>query len=107
VSQLVMRWDDQLADRLAAENLFRDRSKDRRRAELAALRLKYGPCTPAPGFDVVENALRGQWTMRCERGNLQAAITLAPTTPPRVQSLEVRPAPATPPAAGACAPQED
>jgi hypothetical protein len=102
VSQLVARWDDQLADRIAAGNLFLDRSKERRRAELDALHDTYGACTPGSGFDTVENALRGQWTMACERGNLQVAITLAPTMPPRVQYLAVRPTPATLPRTDAC-----
>src|SRR5713226_1702016 len=34
VSKLIVRWDDKLADSLAAENLFLDQSKDRRRAEI-------------------------------------------------------------------------
>ena len=34
VSRLVVQWDDALADRIAAENLFLDRSKDRRRKEI-------------------------------------------------------------------------
>ena len=34
--------------------------------------------------------------MTCERGRLQVAITLAPTMPPTVQFLTVRPAPAQP-----------
>ena len=34
VSKLVVRWDDALADKIAAENLFLDRSKDRRRKEI-------------------------------------------------------------------------
>jgi hypothetical protein len=29
--------------------------------------------------------------MKCDRGTLQVAITLAPTMPPRVQMLEVAP----------------
>jgi hypothetical protein len=37
----------------------------------------------------VENALRGDWTMTCERGRLRAAITLAPTNPPSVQFMSV------------------
>ena len=47
VSRLIMKWDDALADRIAAENLFLDRSKDRRRGEIEGLRAKtrrlYGP----------------------------------------------------------------
>src|SRR5262249_10239198 len=61
VSRLVAAWDDALADRMAAENLFLDRSKERRRAELDELHAKVGACTmPAERIDSVENALRGQ-----------------------------------------------
>jgi len=103
VSKLIVRWDDKLADSLAAENLFLDQSKDRRRATIGRLQSTVGVCrADAAAFDNVENALRGQWTMSCERGKLQVAITLAPTMPPRVQFLEVRPAPVTTPRANAC-----
>jgi CubicO group peptidase (beta-lactamase class C family) len=102
VSKLVVRWDDALADKIAAENLFMDRSKDRRRKEIDDLRAQVGACSAPTKFDVVENALRGQWTMSCERGALQVAITLAPTIPPGVQYLVVRPAPAQAPPAGPC-----
>lgn len=91
VSRLILGWDDTLADSLAAVNLFRDRSRDRRRAELTKLLSQVGPCRTGTGFDVVENALRGQWTMPCERGALRVSITLAPTMPPAVQYLEVTP----------------
>ena len=89
VTRLVERWDDPLADRIAAENLFLDQSKDRRRRAVEALRAKVGTCRPDGPFEV-ENALRGQWTLSCERGTLRAAITLAPTMPPLVQFLSVR-----------------
>jgi N-acyl-D-amino-acid deacylase len=89
VSSLVREWDDGLADRIAAGNLFLDRSKERRRAELEDLRARLGTCAPASNFDNVENALRGQWIMSCERGRARVSITLAPTMPPRVQFLEV------------------
>jgi CubicO group peptidase (beta-lactamase class C family) len=97
VSRLVASWDDRLADSLAAENLFLDQSKDRRRAEIERLRATVGACTPGSGtFDSIENAMRAQWTMSCERGKLEVAITLAPSMPPKVQFLSVRPAPAIP-----------
>jgi len=102
VSKLISRWDDALADKIAAENLYLDRSKDRRHGEMDGLREKLGACRAPASFDVVENALRGQWTMSCERGALQVAITLAPTMPPAVQYLAVRPAPAQPSPAGPC-----
>jgi Beta-lactamase len=96
VSELVAGWRDDLADRIAAQNLFLDRSKDRRRREIEDLRTKVGACKTPDRFDYVENALRGQWTLACERGNLQVGITLAPTMPPRVQALVVRLAPQQP-----------
>jgi len=94
VSRLVDRWNDALADDIAAENLFMDTSKDRRRAEIDRVRGSLGACTPPASFDFVQNALRGGWTMTCERGKILTIITLAPTMPPKVQSLRVMPAPA-------------
>ncbi len=102
VSRLVASWDDRLADSIAAENLFLDQSKDRRRAAIEGLRATVGACTPGSGFDTVENALRGSWTMSCEKGKLEVSITLAPTLPPTVQFLSVRPAPGPPPRTDAC-----
>jgi CubicO group peptidase (beta-lactamase class C family) len=91
VNRLLGRWDDALAESLAAENLFLDETKDRRRAAIEALLAERGACHANDDFDV-ENALRGQWTLSCEKGSpLLVSITLAPTTPPRVQYLSVRP----------------
>jgi CubicO group peptidase (beta-lactamase class C family) len=89
VTRLVLEWNDRLADSIAAVNLFLDRSRDRRKAEIANFKAQVGPCRAGTGWDVVENALRGQWTLPCERGALRVSITLAPTMPPLVQYLEV------------------
>jgi CubicO group peptidase (beta-lactamase class C family) len=102
VSKLVVQWDDPAAERIAADNLFLDRTKERRRAEIDALRSQVGMCSMPERFDTVENALRGDWTMACERGKLHVAITLAPTTPPTVQYLSVRRAPEQPVRASTC-----
>jgi hypothetical protein len=89
VSRLVVTWDDQLADSVAAMNLYRDEAKERRQRAIASLMAEVGPCRNEGPF-AVENALRGQWMMQCERGRLRVAITLAPTMPPKVQYLSVR-----------------
>jgi hypothetical protein len=101
VSSLIDRWDDRIADRIAAVNLFLDVSRDRRKREIEGLRERVGACRPDGDFDV-ENALRGQWTMACERGRVRVAITLAPTIPPKVQYLAVTPVPGDRPRQGAC-----
>jgi hypothetical protein len=89
VSRLVMHWSDALADSIAAVNLFLDQSRDRRRAHVDSVLAKVGPCRAATGFDLVENALRGQWTLPCEHGFARIYITLAPTMPPTVQLMTV------------------
>src|SRR5205085_7110625 len=95
VTRLVTAWNDDLARSIAADNLFLDRSIDRRANEVAALREKVGVCASGSGFGYVENALRGQWIIRCERGRLLASITLAPVIPARVQYMEFSLAPAS------------
>jgi CubicO group peptidase (beta-lactamase class C family) len=95
VTRLVMAWDDNLARTIAADNLFLDRSIDRRAREVAALRERVGACSIGSGFGYVENALRGQWIIPCERGGVRASITLAPVLPVKVQHMELTMAPAS------------
>jgi len=91
VTRLVQRWSAPLADSLAAMNLFRDESADRRAAQIAQLRDAAGGSCVNEGPFVVENALRGRWKMRCATGDLVVRITLAPTEPAQVQFLSVTP----------------
>jgi CubicO group peptidase (beta-lactamase class C family) len=93
VDALVASWDDAAAERLAAVNLFLDRDRERRRAEFAQLRAEVGACRDEGGWVSIENRLRGDWLLRCERGDLIASVTLAPIEPPKVQHLELRRAP--------------
>lgn len=88
VTQLVMKWDDALATRIAADNLFLDETMVRRAARMKELNARHGACSAATTIDA-ENALRGRWRMPCERGWLDVIITLAPTMPPRVQFIAV------------------
>lgn len=89
VTQLILKWDDALATRIAADNLFLDETLARRAARIRELQAKHGVCSPASTIDA-ENALRGRWRMKCERGWLDLGITLAPTTPPLVQFIGVQ-----------------
>lgn len=91
VTSLVNAWSAPLADSLAAMNLFRDESAERRAAQLAQVRDAAGGSCAEEGPFVVENALRGAWRLRCARGDLVVRITLAPTEPAAVQFLSVAP----------------
>jgi CubicO group peptidase (beta-lactamase class C family) len=90
VTQLVTRWDDALAQRIAADNLFMDEPAERRRKRYGEMVQKHGACRAAEPINA-ENALRGDWRVPCERGWLNVGITLAPTAPvPLVQALSVQ-----------------
>ena len=93
VSRLFASWDDGVIEPVASVNLFLDRSKERRRAEFEALRSRLGACRADAAFEFVENALRGDWLLRCERGRARVSVTLAPTLPPTIQYMEIREAP--------------
>jgi CubicO group peptidase (beta-lactamase class C family) len=89
VTRLVQRWQQPLADSIAAMNLYLDESAPRRSAAIAKLvESAGGDCRPE-GPMLAENALRGAWKLRCTRGALRVAITLAPTEPARVQQFTV------------------
>jgi CubicO group peptidase (beta-lactamase class C family) len=89
VSQLITKWDDSLARRIAADNLFLDVAADVRAGRWRELATTHGACRPGGAIEP-ENALRGRWRMNCERGWLDVNITLAPTSPPRVQLINVQ-----------------
>lgn len=91
VSRLIVKWNDSLADSLAAMNLYLDEPKPRRQAAIEKLRVAAGDNCKTEGDFVALNALRGSWRMRCASGDLRVTITLAPTEPATVQSLTVTP----------------
>jgi CubicO group peptidase (beta-lactamase class C family) len=93
VTRLVQRWEQPLADSVAAMNLFLDESAPRRATAIARLVEGAGGSCRPEGAMWAENALRGQWKLRCATGALRIGITLAPTEPARVQQFTVMPFP--------------
>ena len=90
VSQLIIKWDEHLANRIAADNLFLDVAAEVRSGRWKALAEQHGTCRPGTSL-IPENALRGEWRLMCDRGWLNVFITLAPTMPPKVQLISVNP----------------
>ena len=91
VTRLINAWDGDLADSLAAMNLYLDEAKPRRRATIERLVAQAGGSCRPEGEILAQNALRGAWRLRCASGDLRVRITLAPTKPATVQFLEVVP----------------
>ena len=90
VSQLIVKWDESLANKIAADNLFLDVAAEVRANRWKELAQQHGTCRPATSINP-ENALRGEWRMMCDRGWLNVFITLAPTMPPKVQLININP----------------
>ena len=90
ISQLIIKWDDALANRITADNFFMDAPAEARKTRWEALAKDHGVCRPASSIEP-ENALRGSWQMKCDRGWLDVGITLAPTTPPKIQAIAIAP----------------
>ena len=86
VNRLVSAWDDAEAKALGAENFFLDSSLEERRKGLQELRTRHGACRSEGPLETV-NALRGRWTLRCERGTVRFFATVAPTG--KLQQLDV------------------
>jgi len=86
VNGLLTGWNDDAARKLGAENFFLDTALETRRKEFADLRTRHGVCRPKGPLDA-QNALRGHWTLRCERGTVRLFATVAP--PGKLQQLDV------------------
>lgn len=80
---------DPLQGRLAM-NFLMDRSAANWAAEFASIKQQLGRCTSAePLF--ATGALSTSFRWNCERGKLDGQILLAPTNPPTLQALRLRP----------------
>lgn len=93
-------WDDAAFASLAADNLALDSPPAARQKAIEQTKSEFGACR-ADGDVQPENWLRGKFRMRCEKGALDVSFTLAPTSPPKLQSLRIEP---PHPAAATCAP---
>jgi CubicO group peptidase (beta-lactamase class C family) len=89
IARLVNRWDDQEAEALAADNLYKDTPKARRREQLEKIRAGIGACR-APGGVEAENWLRGRFVIPCEKSDVEVTFTLAPAMPAKVQYLRIQ-----------------
>jgi serine-type D-Ala-D-Ala carboxypeptidase/endopeptidase len=80
---------------MLAMNFLMDRSPENWARELARIKEQVGTCQT--GSPIVPNgALAGNFSWTCERGRLEGRVLLAPTNPPTMQALNLRPVPNQP-----------
>src|SRR5262249_33611333 len=84
---LYERWDDASLAAAVADNVFLDRSPERRRGACAEVREACGPVVAGEAPEL-SGALRGTWRVRCERGAIDVTVALSPAVPPLLQTIE-------------------
>ena len=70
-----------------AMNFLMDRDASGWSKDLAQLKQQVGKCDTAAAVTAT-GRLAGEFTWRCEHGRVTGSVLLAPTTPPRIQSIE-------------------
>ncbi len=71
-----------------AMNFLLDRAADGRARDIETLQAQVGRCDTTSPIRP-DGALSGKFTWRCEHGRVRGTLLLAPTTPPKIQSLEL------------------
>ncbi len=90
VAAIYERGDVAAAGDQLAMNFLMDRDAAGWSRDLANLRKKVGDCdTTAPV--IAQGALSGEFTWRCAHGRVKGSVLLAPTLPPRIQSIQLAP----------------
>jgi len=86
VSRIYASGEVTSADNALATNFLIDRSAEGWTRELASLKAQVGSCETAAPI-AATGELSGRFTWRCAHGRLNGSLLLAPTRPPRIQSL--------------------
>ena len=87
----IYKAGDVMAGRdLLAMNFLLDRDADGWARDLARLKAQVGDCQTTELL-TASGELTGDFTWRCKHGRVKGSLELAPTRPPRIQALELKP----------------
>ena len=87
LTDLLFKWDDDVADTLFADNVFLDNERHRRRDEAKHFHVACG--TVLARTLGVNAATNGTMVLQCERGAARVELQLSAEVPPRVQWYEL------------------
>ncbi len=88
VARMYEAGNVEAAGDMLAMNFLLDRDAEGRARDLAELKKKVGNCDCTSPIEA-KSALEGEFTWRGETGRIAGWILLAPTNPPRIQSLSL------------------
>jgi CubicO group peptidase (beta-lactamase class C family) len=87
----IYKAGDVMAGRdLLAMNFLLDRDADGWTRDLARLKAQVGDCQTSDPL-TASGELTGDFIWRCKHGRVKGSLELAPTRPPRIQALELKP----------------
>ncbi|HEY5800799.1 MAG TPA: serine hydrolase domain-containing protein [Burkholderiaceae bacterium] len=89
VGKIYQQGDVSAAGDQLAMNFLLDRDVAGWRRDLDSLKGALGACDTASPI-TANGTLKGDFTWRCARGRLTGKVLLTPTTPPRIQALELQ-----------------
>ncbi|MCU1387938.1 MAG: hypothetical protein JWL72_1276 [Ilumatobacteraceae bacterium] len=90
VHQLVIEWDDTVADTIFASNVDADLGRDARRAAVGEVSAKLGAIASVDGAKAVSaNAAEIDWWIVGEHGRAKVELLLTPQAVPLVQEMEI------------------
>lgn len=89
VGKIYQQGDVGVAGEMLAMNFLLDRDAAGWRRDLAGIKAALGDCDTASPISA-SGALRGEFIWRCARGRLTGELLLTPTTPARIQALQLK-----------------
>lgn len=89
LTSYIVDWKGAEASGIFAENFFPDYRLDLLQRESREVFSKVGRIL-RQGPMVAENALRGTYTLDCERGRVEVSFTMSPENPPLIQAYRIR-----------------
>jgi hypothetical protein len=89
VARLLQAWDGPLAESIAAENFFLDRSREDWQQLIAEKMAGIGKLRSVGAIEP-ENQLRGTFPVTGEKGAIDVWFSLSPERIPKLQALELR-----------------
>jgi hypothetical protein len=89
VAELVQHWDAEADESFIAENFYLDQSRQLRKAAADQLWAEAGPVISVEEVQPI-NHLRGVFTVRCEKQDVEVFFSLSPEKNPKVQAVRMR-----------------
>lgn len=88
IIQLINTWDSNLEIEIIADNLYLDKSREKRKKEIQEILDKAGNIEKVQKISP-RNQLRGDFKMGCKNGEINIFFSLTPENIPRIQKLNL------------------